>query len=102
MVMTNITSSIRESARLIAPMLRHEPGIGVNLKAADMTVALAVIYNLIGKGIRGEEAIADYLIDREFSYDRDAIRFLLNTYDGRDARHSLWVRDKTGSYSLLN
>ena len=100
--MTTIASSVREAAHLIAPMLRYEPGIAINLRDADLTIALALIYSLIEKGVRTADTIASYLLKRELKYDRDTIQFLLNSYDGRDRRHSLWTRDKTGRYSLLD
>ncbi len=90
-----------ENYASVMEALDHEPDIRPNLSRAGLAMTLTVIYCLVYKGVANAAAIHRYLDARGCVFDRDAVDFLLDAYEGEDPRHHLWSRDLGGQYVPL-
>ena len=99
--MSSISFSIRSAAASLSPMLQHEPGVRPNFQGADHVTTAAIMAVVIGRGINTAAGIFTYLDGRQSKFDRPTVQFLLDVFDGRDRRQSLWTKDAAGRYRLL-
>lgn len=67
---------------------------------ADFPTLISLILLAI-PGARGDRRRIIDLVMRVTAYRGDHIEFMLDQYQGKDARHHLWRRTSTGRYRLL-
>jgi hypothetical protein len=81
----------------IREALRHEPAIRPNFAHAKLSDLIPIIFALFWNGIDTVNGVYRYLEARDCKFDRDAIEFLINAYEGDEPEH-LWSRGNLGDY----
>lgn len=67
---------------------------------ADFPTLLSLILLAIPVASGDRQRIVDWVV-RVTAYRAEHIEFMLDQYQGKDARHHLWRRTSTGRYGLL-
>lgn len=78
--------------------LRHEPAIRPNFAFAGLADIVSIIYALMSNGVTTVAGIYRYLQERGCRFDRDAIEFLIDAYEGENPEQHLWSRGNLGDY----
>lgn len=67
---------------------------------ADFPTLISLLILAVPAGSGDRRRIIDF-VKRFTAYDEEHIQFLLDQYQGRNARHHLWRRNSAGRYELL-
>ncbi len=79
--------------------LALEPEVRIDLSAAGLPTVVSVMFALMLNGTSHAREIQRYLSDRNCPFDREAVQFLLDAFEGVDAELHLWVRHPEQGYS---
>ena len=78
--------------------LALEPAVRLDLSAAGLRTVVGVLFALMLNGTTHAPAIQRYLSDHHCPFDREAVQFLLDAFEGVDAELHLWVRHPVQGY----
>lgn len=99
--MTKMSDNIRDIAANLDAISFGRGGIRISLTHAEPHAIAAYMMVCIGRGINTSETLRSMLERRGARLPHSIIRLILDVYDGRDKRSSLWYSDSAGEYRLL-
>lgn len=80
--------------------MAFEPAVTVDFSNLEFELLPTMLAAIIARGGEDKDSITEYLVSRNCRFDKKAIGFVLDHFEGNNLNTYLWSIDKTGSYAL--
>ncbi len=97
----NTIDYVRERLAAASGAIEFEPDVMLDLSSLEFGSLPVLLAAVIGRGNRDKHSIQGFLNYRNCPYKWEIIEFVLDYFEGKSTKSSLWSVDKAGIYHLI-